>query len=125
MKQLFSVSKEDIEINGYKLPVTIKVFTEWDDTFNIDDIYFDSQTDDKLKFERKLERGDIMPAIITVTASLDEFIGSDNMGSVIVENPNDVDATVKEYQMIDRSKADLVANMSAQYATLKLIFERK
>ena len=106
-----SLEGREIDRNGAKFPVTIKIFVADDEHYTPAEImsWDGLELPEREKIIRDVESGNASFCCVIVTASLDgtNFKGSDCLGGTIVYKPSDIDETVTDNDMINLALEDL------------------
>lgn len=122
MDKVFKELETVIELNGNEVPATVRISLADDEDFTIDDIDFENE-EEKTRFQRKLNRGEITATVIMVEVNALGESDTAVLGSVLVEKPEDVDSAVEEYEMISEATDAVVTLITEKYETLKPYFE--
>lgn len=122
MSNLYKQLETVISINGHEVAAIIRIETEFDETFGLDDIDFENE-EEKARFERKLSRGELEPTFLRVEVYALGENGSDALGGVLVAKSEDLDNTVKEHDMIENATDELIKAIEAKFNTLKPYFQ--
>lgn len=72
---------------------------------------------------RELERGDLMLADVTVSATYAGITGTDSLEAVFVRSPEDVEDSLIENDMEENARAELLKELAVTYETLLNLFE--
>lgn len=115
MKPQYTLERT-ITVNGVETLAQVSVYCEQDD-IDLDDVIGDAE--DRPAIERKLERGDLMIAVIRVEAEALGLSDFSCIGGVCIESPSDVTDTVSDYDMIHTACMYLEATILKQIETLK------
>ncbi len=105
-----------IKVNGQDVMAKVQAYCDYDD-LTLDDVIGDAE--DRAELERKINRGDLMIAIIWIEATALGCSGSDSLGGCYISSPQDVDQTIADYSMIANACAELERNIIDQTNTLK------
>lgn len=122
MANLIKELETVISINGKEANATIEISVEQDEDFTIDDIDFENE-EEKSRFERRLNRGDISAQVVFVEVSALGESDTAVLGAVLVERVEDVDQAVNDHGMIQEATDALVKAINSKYEVLKPYFQ--
>lgn len=101
-----------IEINGHEVKVELSVEVENDNDVSLGDLSDD--VEEQNDYMKRMERGDLMVAVVFVRARALGIEGSDVLGGVFVTEPSDVTEAVQYHAMIESATDDLKKNILDQ-----------
>lgn len=122
MQELIKQLETIITINGNEVAAIIRVSVSQDEDFSIDDIDFDNE-EDKARFERKLNRGELTASVVLVEVHALGEAESVALGSVLVASQADIDTAVEDHGLIEEATEFVVKAITDKYEMLKPYFQ--
>lgn len=119
MNQPHSMKTILVEINNRAVSVSIVVYVEHDEGYNLSDLSDDSKEQKRLG--KKIDDGSLMIAHVMVKASAFTIDGIDTLGGVFIAKPEDVEETISFHSMELNAINDLKLTMTKVYADLSQV----
>lgn len=119
--QVFKEMVTTVIVNKREIDATIKIITEFDDTFSLDEIDFNSEKE-KNAMIALIENNTITPMMIKVEVCALTETADASIGQVLVKSNSDITAAVMEYELIKEATESLIDSVKSKYELLNVVF---
>ena len=119
--KVFKEMETVVLMNGKQVDAVIKVITENDEDFSIDNLDFENEGK-RDKFSVQLERGSIVPTIVKVEITALNETADASVSEVLVKSSDDIARTVEEFKLIQEAMETLVDSVKSKFETLNQVF---
>jgi len=119
--KVFKEMETVVLMNGKQVDAVIKVITENDEDFSIDNLDFENEGK-RDQFAVQLERGSIVPTIVKVEITALNETADASVSEVLVKSSDDIARTVEEFKLIQEAMETLVDSVKSKFETLNQVF---